>query len=80
MTSTASFSRAAVVARVSRPNASTTISPPGIRQVAAETSLPAFVIGGVTLETVGAVVAAGGRRVAVSRAVCAADDPRLPER
>ena len=34
---------------------------------AAETSLPAFVIGGVDLETVGAAAAAGARRVAVSQ-------------
>jgi thiamine-phosphate pyrophosphorylase len=47
-----------------------------VRQAAAETSLPAFVIGGVTLETIGAAIAAGARRVAVSRAICQADDPR----
>ena len=47
-----------------------------VRQVAAETSLPAFVIGGVNPDTVGAAVTAGARRVAVSEAVCASDDPR----
>ncbi len=47
-----------------------------VRQATAETTLPAFVIGGVNLETVGAAVAAGARRVAVSQAVCQADDPR----
>jgi thiamine-phosphate pyrophosphorylase len=47
-----------------------------VRQAAAETSLPAFVIGGVNLKTVGAAVAAGARRVAVSQAVCEADDPQ----
>ncbi len=47
-----------------------------VRQAAAETSLPAFVIGGVTLQTVGAAAAAGARRVAVSQAVCEADDPQ----
>jgi thiamine-phosphate pyrophosphorylase len=47
-----------------------------VRQAAAETSLPAFVIGGVNLETVAAAVAAGARRVAVSQAICQADDPR----
>ena len=31
-----------------------------VRAVAAETTLPAFVIGGVNLETIGAAVAAGG--------------------
>lgn len=46
-----------------------------VRQ-AAETSLPAFVIGGVTVKTVSAAVAAGARRVAVSQAVCEADDPQ----
>jgi thiamine-phosphate pyrophosphorylase len=43
---------------------------------AGETSLPAFVIGGVSLETIAAAVAAGARRVAVSQAICAAEDPR----
>jgi thiamine-phosphate pyrophosphorylase len=47
-----------------------------VRQALAETSLPAFVIGGVNLDTVAAAVAAGARRVAVSQAVCQADDPR----
>jgi thiamine-phosphate pyrophosphorylase len=47
-----------------------------VRQAAAETTLPFFVLGGVTAENVGEVLAAGGRRVAVSAAVCAADDPR----
>ncbi len=47
-----------------------------VRQAVAETSLPAFVLGGVTAENVGEVVAAGGRRVAVSAAVAQADDPR----
>jgi thiamine-phosphate pyrophosphorylase len=47
-----------------------------VRQAAAETSLPAFVIGGVSLKTIGAVAAAGARRVAVSQAVCEADDPQ----
>jgi thiamine-phosphate pyrophosphorylase len=47
-----------------------------VRQAAAETSLPAFVIGGVSAKTIGAAVAAGARRVAVSQAVCEADDPQ----
>jgi thiamine-phosphate pyrophosphorylase len=47
-----------------------------VRQAAAETSLPAFVLGGVTLENVREAVAAGARRVAVSAAVCRTDDPR----
>jgi thiamine-phosphate pyrophosphorylase len=41
-----------------------------------ETSVPAFVLGGVSLERLDSVIAAGGRRIAVSHAVCAADDPR----
>ncbi len=47
-----------------------------VRQVAAETSLPAFVLGGVSLETIAAAVAAGARRVAVSHAIGQAADPR----
>jgi thiamine-phosphate pyrophosphorylase len=47
-----------------------------VRQAAAETTLPFFVLGGVTAENVGEVIAAGGRRIAVSAPVCAADDPR----
>jgi thiamine-phosphate pyrophosphorylase len=43
---------------------------------AAETSLPAFVIGGVGPENVGQIAAAGLRRVAVGQAVGQADDPR----
>jgi thiamine-phosphate pyrophosphorylase len=47
-----------------------------IRLATAETSLPAFIIGGVNLETIAAAVAAGARRVAVSEAICRAEDPR----
>jgi thiamine-phosphate pyrophosphorylase len=47
-----------------------------VRRAAAETSLPAFVLGGVNLGNVGQVLAAGGRRVAVSHAACAAEDPK----
>jgi thiamine-phosphate pyrophosphorylase len=47
-----------------------------VRQAAAETSLPAFVLGGINLETIEAAVAEGARRVAVSAAVCQADDPQ----
>jgi thiamine-phosphate pyrophosphorylase len=47
-----------------------------LQQVAAETSIPAFAIGGVNLDTIDRAVAAGARRVAVSQAICAADDPR----
>ncbi len=47
-----------------------------VRAATAETSLPAFVLGGVTVANVGQVVAAGARRVAVSAAVTQAEDPR----
>ena len=47
-----------------------------VRQAAAETSLPAFVIGGVNLNTIAQAVAAGARRVAVSQAIAQASDPR----
>jgi thiamine-phosphate pyrophosphorylase len=47
-----------------------------VRRALAETTLPAFVIGGVNLETMGAAVAAGARRVAVSHAIARSDDPR----
>jgi len=47
-----------------------------VRRAATETSLPAFVIGGVTAKTVAAAAAAGARRVAVSQAICEADDPQ----
>ncbi len=50
--------------------------PEFVRRAAAATTLPAFVLGGVNHETVGKAVEAGARRVAVSQAVCAADDPR----
>ncbi|MBI3823772.1 MAG: thiamine phosphate synthase, partial [Planctomycetes bacterium] len=51
-----------------------------VQQAVAETSLPAFAIGGVNVENVGQVMAAGARRIAVSRAICAADDPRAMAR
>jgi thiamine-phosphate pyrophosphorylase len=47
-----------------------------VRAAAAETTLPAFVIGGVSAENLPAILEAGGRRVAVSRAICQAEDPR----
>ncbi|QDV75039.1 thiamine phosphate synthase [Botrimarina mediterranea] len=46
-----------------------------VRQVAAEVSLPAFAIGGITPANVSEVVTAGLRRVAVSGAVSGASDP-----
>lgn len=48
-----------------------------IRQAMAETTLPAFAIGGINLDTIDAAVAAGARRVAVSAAIATAEDPRL---
>jgi thiamine-phosphate pyrophosphorylase len=50
--------------------------PDFVRQAMAETSLPAFVIGGVNRQTIVAAVAAGARRVAVSGVIAQADDPR----
>jgi thiamine-phosphate pyrophosphorylase len=47
-----------------------------VRQALAETSLPAFVIGGVNPETIDEAIACGAQRVAVSAAICTADDPR----
>ncbi len=52
-----------------------------VRQAVAETTLPAFVLGGVSPANLRQVMDAGGTRVAVSLAVCAAEDParwRLP--
>jgi thiamine-phosphate pyrophosphorylase len=46
-----------------------------IREAANETSLPAFAIGGIDESSVGQVVAAGARRIAVSRALCASKAP-----
>ena len=48
-----------------------------VRQVAAEISLPWFAIGGIKPENIGAVYEAGAPRVAVSSALCGADDPRV---
>jgi thiamine-phosphate pyrophosphorylase len=47
-----------------------------VQAAMAETSLPAFVIGGINEKTIDAAVAAGARRVAVSQAVCQAEEPR----
>ncbi len=46
-----------------------------LRAVANEIQLPAFAIGGITLETLDQVLAAGMCRVAVSAAITDADDP-----
>jgi len=46
-----------------------------LQAVAAEISLPAFAIGGVGLDNLTSVLAAGIGRVAISGAICGADDP-----
>jgi thiamine-phosphate pyrophosphorylase len=46
-----------------------------VRQVAAEISLPSYAIGGIGLENVDEVLAAGALRIAVSSAICGAADP-----
>lgn len=48
-----------------------------VAAAAAETALPWFAIGGITVENVGEVVSAGARRVALTAAICSADDPKL---
>ena len=47
-----------------------------LRQAAAETSLPAFAIGGITVDNVGKVVAGGLRRIAVGQGITQVEDPR----
>ncbi len=47
-----------------------------VRQVAAETTLPVFVIGGINPQNIGQALAAGARRVAASQAICQAKEPR----
>ena len=47
-----------------------------VRAAMQETSLPAFVIGGVTLQTIDAVIASGANRVAVSSEIAKAEEPR----
>jgi thiamine-phosphate pyrophosphorylase len=52
---------------------------PGItllKQIAAEIRLPAFAIGGIGVENLGQVVAAGFRRIAVSSAIVDAANPQ----
>jgi thiamine-phosphate pyrophosphorylase len=45
-----------------------------VRQVANEIRLPAFAIGGINLDNLDLVIAAGAERVAVSAAICSAPD------
>ncbi len=51
-----------------------------VKQALAETSLPAFALGGIHPGNIEQVRAAGARRIAVSHAVCAAADPRAATR
>jgi thiamine-phosphate pyrophosphorylase len=51
-----------------------------VRAASAETSLPAFALGGIGPENVARVVATGARRVAVSTAVVASDEPQRAAR
>lgn len=56
---------------------------PGLKllaDVAAEISLPAFAIGGITMENIGQVLASGFRRAAVAGAVTLAADPAAAAR
>jgi thiamine-phosphate pyrophosphorylase len=47
-----------------------------VKQALAETSLPAFALGGIHPGNVEQIRASGARRIAVSLAICAAADPR----
>jgi thiamine-phosphate pyrophosphorylase len=51
-----------------------------VRQAIAETSLPAFALGGITAENVSQIVAAGATCIAVSSAVCGSNAPRAAAR
>jgi thiamine-phosphate pyrophosphorylase len=51
-----------------------------VRQAVQETTLPAFIIGGIDLDTIDSAVAAGARRVAVSQAIGQSDEPGLVAR
>lgn len=48
---------------------------PFISEVARGIDLPAFAIGGISLENAPHVIEAGARRIAISSAICAAEDP-----
>lgn len=51
-----------------------------VRHAAAHAGVPWFAVGGIDAETVGPVVAAGARRIAVVRAIGDADDPERAAR
>jgi thiamine-phosphate pyrophosphorylase len=46
-----------------------------VAEVAREIRLPWFAIGGINPDTLPTLIAAGGRRIAVSDTICSADDP-----
>lgn len=52
------------------------LGPDLLRDVLGAVDIPAAAIGGVNADNVGQLVEAGATRVAVSSAICAADDPR----
>jgi thiamine-phosphate pyrophosphorylase len=54
--------------------------PEFVRDVMTEITLPAFAIGGISVETIDQVVSAGATRIAVSRALCASPDPAAATR
>ena len=51
-----------------------------VRFAAAETSLPTFALGGISLANVPQVIEAGAKRVAISAAIAQADDPAMVAR
>jgi len=51
-----------------------------VTEAATEISLPGFCIGGITTRNLPQVLEAGGRRVAVSGAICGAEDPETATR
>lgn len=56
------------------------VGPELVAHAAARANVPFFAIGGITTDTVGPVLAAGTRRVAVVRALTGADDPEATAR
>ncbi len=46
-----------------------------VRQASAETSLPMFALGGISVQNLSQVLQTGASRVAVSSAICSADEP-----
>jgi len=52
------------------------VGPEQLKEVLAEVSLPVVAIGGITADNVGQLTAVGAKCVAVSSAICSADDPK----